>query len=81
MTRIIGILSLILIIAGTVWYVIYTSSPSEEEITSKETTVTSIDTEIVDPEVLKQLDELEQNGKLPVTVAPKEIGKTSPFTP
>ena len=81
MTRIIGILILILLIAGTIWYTIYLSTASESEITAKEVKVESVDTEIIDQEVLTQLDDLEQNGKLPVTVSPEELGKISPFTP
>ncbi len=81
MSRIVGILVLLFLIAGTVWYIIFLSTATESDITAKEVVVESVDTEIVDTSVLKKLDELEQNGKLPVTVSPKEVGKVSPFTP
>ncbi|MFH1749780.1 MAG: hypothetical protein ABH837_02725 [bacterium] len=81
MTRIIGILILILLMAGTIWYVIYLGTASESEISAKEVVVESVDTNIVDQNVLNQLDDLKPNGKLPVTVSPEEIGKNSPFTP
>ncbi len=81
MTRIISFLILIIIMAGTIWYVIYLSRASEAEISKQETRVETVQTDIVDENILQQLNNLKQNGDLPVTVSPEELGKVSPFTP
>lgn len=67
--------------AGTIWYVIYLSKADESEISKMEVKVETVNTNIVDQEVLQKLSTLEQNGTLPVTVTPEELGKTTPFTP
>jgi hypothetical protein len=82
MKRIIGFITLVVFMAAMVWYVVFLSSATSTEITNATKPVATVDSNIVNETVLGVLDKtLKENGKLPVTVSPKEIGKSgSPFT-
>lgn len=72
---------LVLIVVGiTVWYLYNKTVPSESQIESKSEPVIVVEDTILESENVKQLDDLKQNGTLPIIVTDRDRKKNNPFS-